>query len=347
MPQESLSFEYLSSLCHDLYLIIKAGISFDEGLGLMEENEKNPHIKGVISSINEGIEKGVAVSVAFAGTGLFPAYMINMLVIGEKTGNLDRVFRSLANYYIAQKNIADAIRRAVTFPAMLFLLMLAVIGVLVVQVLPIFNEVLKQLGANMSPIAITFMKIGLAINSSRYIILAVFLAILLIALVVHFVPNWRQGVLDTRDRIFSGTKLGVKIGAARFAAGMTMGLSSGLDLDASLEMAGDLCKNSPTGDKAEKCRDLISGGTSIAESVAQSELFEPIHCRMLAIGLKTGAAETVMEEIAKQSEDKVQDDIELAIGRIEPVFVVIMSLMVGFVLLSVMIPMMGIMSTIG
>jgi len=326
---------------------MKAGISFDEGLGLMEENEREPQIKKVISGINAGIEKGESVSDAFSGIGIFPAYMLNMLAIGEKTGNLDKVFKSLASYYITQKNIADAIRRAVTFPAMLFLLMLAVIGVLVVQVLPIFNEVLKQLGATMSPIAITFMNVGLAINNSRFVILAILLALLLVALLAHFIPSWRQCVLDTRDKYFAGTKIGVKIGAARFAAGMTMGLSSGLDLDTSLEMAGDLCKGTPTGDKADRCRELISNGTSIAESVTQVELFDPIHCRMLAIGLKTGAAETVMEEISRQSEEKVQDDIELAIGRIEPVFVIIMSLMVGFVLLSVMIPMMGIMSTIG
>ena len=347
MRQVSLSFEYLSSLCHDLYLIMKAGISFDEGLGLMAENEKDTVIKELISNINSGIEKGETVSDAFEATGSFPVYMLNMLRIGEKTGNLDKVFKALADYYLAQKNIADAIRRAVTFPAMLFVLMLAVIGVLVVQVLPIFNEVLRQLGAAMSPTAITFMNLGLAINNARYGILIVIAVLVVIALIVHFVPSWRQGFLNYRDRIFSGTKLGVKIGAARFAAGMTMGLSSGLDLDASLEMAGDLCKGTPTGARAENCRNLITQGVSLAESVTQSELFDPIHCRMLAIGLKTGAAETVMEEISRQSEEKVQEDIEMAIGRIEPVFVVIMSLMVGFVLLSVMIPMMGIMSTVG
>ena len=347
MRQVNLSFEYLSSLCHDLYLIVKAGISFDEGLGMMAENEKDANIREVVSNINAGIEKGDTVSDAFAGTGSFPVYMLNMLKIGEATGNLDRVFKSLADYYIAQKNIADAIRRAVTFPAMLFVLMLAVIGVLVVQVLPIFNEVLRQLGAAMSPTAVTFMNVGLAINNNRFIILVVIVAIVLIALAVHFIPSWREGVTGSWNRLFAGTKLGVKIGAARFAAGMTMGLSSGLDLDASLEMAGGLCKGTVTGDRADKCRDLIGQGVSLADSVAQAELFDPIHCRMLAIGLKTGAAETVMEEIARQSEEKVQDDIELTIGRIEPVFVVIMSLMVGFVLLSVMIPMMGIMSTVG
>ena len=347
MRQVSLSFDYLSSLCHDLYLIMKAGISFDEGLSLMAESEKDASIKEVIADINSGIEKGETVSDAFEGNGSFPVYMLNMLRIGEKTGNLDKVFKALADYYLAQKNIADAIRRAVTFPAMLFVLMLAVIGVLVVQVLPIFNEVLRQLGATMSPTALTFMKFGLAINNGRFGILVVLIVIVVFALAAHFVPSLRQSVIGARDRFFSSTKLGIKIGAARFAAGMTMGLSSGLDLDASLEMAGDLCKGTPTGDRAEKCRGLITQGVSLADSVTQSELFDPIHCRMLAIGLKTGAAETVMEEISRQSEEKVQEDIEMAIGRIEPVFVVIMSLMVGFVLLSVMIPMMGIMSTVG
>jgi len=347
MRHSTIKYEYLSSLSHDLHLIMKAGITFGEGLHLMAESEGNPEIKELISQIDEYIEQGSSLSDAFEQTGRFPPYMIHMLRIGEMTGNLDRVFKSLSEYYIAQKGIADAIRKAVTFPTMLLLMMLAVVGVLVVQVLPIFNTVFFQLGATMSPIALTFMQIGQVLSDGRYIILAIFLVFLTIATALHFVQPWRNSFVNSVNKTFSGTKLGGRIGSARFASGMTMGLSSGMDLDASLEMAGVLCQDTATGRKVEKCRELISQGKGIAESVTEAELFDPIHCRMLAIGLKTGAAETVMQEIARQSEEIVQDDIQRAIGQIEPVFVVAMSLLVGFVLLSVMIPMMGIMSAIG
>lgn len=77
------------------------------------------------------------------------------------------------------------------------------------------------------------------------------------------------------------------------------------------------------------------------------EIFEPIYCRMLSIGMKTGAADTVMEEIARRAEENVSAGIERAIGKVEPALVIVMSLLVGLVLLSVMLPLMGIMSSIG
>ncbi len=347
MANKKLGYEYISTMCMELHLIANAGISYAEGLAILGEDEKDDDAKKALAALSNEIDEGKTISEAFETVGAFPDYMVNMLKIGEQTGNLDKVFRSLSDYYARQKSITDAVSRAFTFPAVLFVMTLAVIGVLIIQVLPIFNEVFIQLGATMSPIALAFMNAGMAINSGRYIILGVIIALIAIAAATYFVPPMRNIFNNIKTSITNMTRLGNEISSARFSAAMTMAISSGLDADSAIEIASRLSKGTNVEKKADECRDLLNQGISFGECVNKVKLFEPLYCHMLAIGIKTGTSETVMDEIARRSEQKVNDSIERTISRIEPVFIVIMSVLIGLVLLSVMLPMMGIMSSIG
>ena len=331
----------------EMYLIMQAGIPTVEGFMLLEEDEQDSKIKPVLKFLYEETGKGVSIGEAFRESKAFPEYMIHMIEIGERTGYLDSVFKALSLYYERQVAISRTIKSAVVYPAILFVMMILVITVLIVQVLPIFNDVFNQLGSTMSPVAIAFMNFGMALRSGRYIILGVLALIAVICIAVWAIPSLKEKFATWRRKITSKTKLGMKIGTARFASAMSMTMASGLDTDASLEMAQKLTGGSAVSEKIEKCRQLIVDGESFANSVTRTELFEPIYCRMLAIGVKTGAADSVMDEIARRSEENVQISMERTIGKVEPALVIIMSLFVGLVLLSVMLPLMGIMSSIG
>ena len=218
---------------------------------------------------------------------------------------------------------------------------------LVIQVRPIFSDVFAQLGAVMSPLAIAFLNFGLALRRSRYLLLILLGTVAALCLAVFLVPSWRSAAGRLRSRLVSRTKLGLLVGRARFASAMSMTMSSGLDVDTSLEMAESLTRDSAISERINACRRLVLEGAPFAEAVARTELFEPIYCRMLSIGMKTGAADTVMEEIARRAEENVSAGIERSIGKVEPALVIVMSLLVGLVLLSVMLPLMDIMSSIG
>ena len=99
--------------------------------------------------------------------------------------------------------------------------------------------------------------------------------------------------------------------------------------------------------KVKKCRELIADSSSFPDAVAESKLLSAKDCRMLSVGVKTGASDSVMFEIARRTDDEVQDNIDSIVGRVEPTIVIIMSVVVGLILLSVMLPLMGVMSTLG
>lgn len=338
---------YLSSLCMEIGLILKSGISVNEGFLLVTEDEADSERKAVLLGIFDSLELGEELGNSMEKSEAFPKYMVDMIRIGEKTGSLESVFKGLSAYYDRQESISSSIRHAVIYPAILFTMMVVVIGVLVVEVLPIFNDVFAQLGSVMSPMAMFFLKLGEGIRAGRFVILGLLILVIAFCLAVIYNESVKEKVTRFFGGFMSKTNLGREIATARFASAMAMGLAAALDMDSSLEMAEKLNFGSAISERIANCRNLISEGKSFFEAVGETGLFSPLHSRMLSIGVKAGAADVVMEEIARRTENEANEGIDRVIGKVEPILVVVMSLLVGLVLLSVMLPLMGIMSSIG
>ncbi len=332
----------------ELYLIMRSGISLCEGFNLLAEDESDKDLKALLTSLYQKSESGVEPHVALRETGAFPKYMTDMVEIGVKTGHLESVLKALSDYYDRQIAISRGIKSAVVYPVILFLMLIVVITVLVIEVLPIFSDVFAQLGGTMSPVATIFLSVGAALRRGRWIIIGILIAIIAFFVLIRTIPPLRNRLTKRTDTLLSRLKLGRLTGTARFAAAMSMTLSSGLDTDASLEMAQRLCSPvSATGLRISKCRSLILEGSTFSDSVSEAGLLTPLYCRMLSVGVKTGSSDIVMDEIAKRSSEELSNAIERAVGKVEPALVIVMSVLVGLILLSVMLPLMGIMSSIG
>ena len=142
--------------------------------------------------------------------------------------------------------------------------------------------------------------------------------------------------------------IGKLIASSRLADALVMTLSSGMNIDDSLDMATRLVPGTVMQEKIMQCkREMLLESKSFADASLSSGLFAPLYCRMIAVGFRTGSIDPVMEEVARRSAEQVDDKIEAMLNRIEPTLVIIMSVMVGLILLSVMLPLMSIMSAIG
>ncbi len=346
MTHKLFDAETLSSFCLELHLSFQAGISLQEGVLLIGEDEQNPAVAAVFKTLYEHMDDGMGMADAFAAVDAFPEYMLNMLRIAEQTGKHDVIFKSLSQYYIRQKNIADAIKRAVFFPSVLFVVMLVIIGVLLVKVLPIFNEIFAQMGSAMPPLALVFLDIGLAIGANGGVLLGLLAVLLGAACLVYFVPSLRSKWVQFKNKFAGKTRLGLLIGRARFTSAMALSMASGVDMDTALAMSEALCQGTVMALRVKDCREKLEQGESFINSITASNLLEPLYSRMLSVGVKTGTADAVIEEIANRCEDAANTGIEQTISKIEPIFVVVMSLLIGMVLLSVMLPMMSIMTSL-
>lgn len=348
MKQKLFDASYLSAFCMELYLITKAGIPFDEGVRLLWEDEQDSGNKQILELLYQHLEIGEPFAASMRAAGGFPFYVIEMVEIGEQTGHLESVFHALAEYYERMDQLKKSIRSAILYPSVLLAMMMFVILVLLIKVLPIFQSVFLQLGAELSPMALAFMKVGQILGRYGLGVLAVVGMIVLLGAVWLHNPERRTVAGDRLLKAVETTKFGKQLASSRMADALEMALASGLDIDRSLDMAQKLVPGSYTEERIRQCkRSMLLENMAFAEAAQAAGLFAPVHCRMISAGFRAGAVDTVMHEVARRCGDDLDDTIESMLSKVEPTLVVILSLAVGMILLSVMLPLMSIMTAIG
>ncbi len=347
MKGKQWSKEEIASFCLELSLLLKAGLPAEECFSILGEEEKDTEKKKVFDHLYEKSIYGISIGKAMEETAVFPQYMLQMVSMGEETGYLESVFKSLSVYYEERRRTEQALKETVIFPVILLVMMLAVVLLLVIEVLPVFQDVFAQLGGTLSPLALTFLNMGAVISKGKLFFLLLAAVLLIGGLAVLFYEGTREKWNAFWTKKFSATKTGRLYEDAHFASALYMGVSGGLDLDRSLEMAQSFCDTPSVQEKIERCRDAVQMGTPFAEAIAEEKLMKPMFCRMLAVGVKTGDLSLALEEISRRSEEEASAALTKAASAVEPTVVIILSLVVGVLLLSVMFPLVGIMSSLG
>jgi len=348
MKQKTLSFTQLSAFCLEVSLFLRAGISISDGLHMLKQDDTNSSSRKLLEDLVAKTEKGSSFSEALKEAGVFPKYMVEMVTLAEKTGKLEGTMRSLSDYYARQNRLSVSIKNAVFYPIILITIMLVVIAVIVTQVLPIFNNVFNQMGAQMSYFATSLMEFGQTLsNISAFLFVLIGLIIILLIL-CFIVPPFRMAFASLFQKIFADRGIFRRISTARFAFAMAVSLESGLDTDASITMAETVAGG---GNKLKarvlQCKQLLAQGIKLGEALTSSEIFTSKNSRLISLAERTGTLPEVMHTIAERSEEAIRDEIDSIVSKIEPTLVILTSIIVGIILLSVMLPLVGIMSTIG
>ena len=343
-----LNYRELSVFCSQMALMLSAGISAMEAVSILREGLEDPGAQAILGQVSDSLEAGESLFAALsAPEGAFPRYFLDMTDTGERAGQLDVVFSSLAAYYDRRDALSRNIRSAVAYPLVMVAMMLAVILVLVIQVMPIFRQVYAQLGTEMNRFSAGVLDLGawLSRYSLAFLILACALVLALLWLTKTASGKRRLAVLSRRlpgiRQITRATAL------SRFADGMAITLRSGLDTDESLELAGRVTESPQLRDKIEACRQQASQGTDLGTAFRENGLFSGLAGKMVSVGILSGSLDTVLAQVAEQYAEEASQRINRAVARLEPTLVALLSVLVGIILLSVMLPLMGIMSNIG
>lgn len=348
MSTRKLSHSELSAICQELYLLLHAGVDTGSGLTMMAEEAEGTSTHALLKGMAEEADFGQSLSAVMKQTGVFPAALCALIDVGERTGHLEETLRSLAAYHQRRADLDRHIRSALLYPAILLLLMLIVIVVLLTQVLPVFNEVYTYLGGRLTGVAGGLLNFGTALNSALP-----FLGVLLAIVVVFCLAFACSVPLRTRLAAMWQKSWGDKgvsrmLNTAQFAQALSMGYSSGLPLDEAVELAASLFPNLPAMQKrCAECVDQLAMGESLTKALGDSDLLPRTECRLLELANRSGAGDQVMEQIAQRLSDESEAALETRLGQIEPTLVICSSLLVGLILLSVMLPLVHIMTAIG
>ncbi|HOQ75978.1 MAG TPA: type II secretion system F family protein [Thermoclostridium sp.] len=337
----------LSILCHQFSLVLKSGIHPVEGIPLVLEDTVNPRLRKALESIRDEVVFGSPMHSAFEASKAFPAYMTALVKVGEKTGMLEPVFEGLSRFYENMANTRRRIRSAVSYPLILAVFMLGVIAPISLKVIPLFVEILTSLGGTVPAQASVFIALGNGLKDG-FVIAATVLAILIVV-------GWlvkRLGIFRSFiDRFkvvnpFTGA-IYRKIITSRFSGAMSLTLKSGMTLTEGFSLVSGVLDNSYVSRKIKEAVSAVSKGKSFWEALKDTGLFPGLFVRLVRTGEKTGSLDAMMDKVSHTWQEEADASLDRVINSIEPVCVTVLSLVLAGVLLSVILPLISIMSSIG
>jgi type IV pilus assembly protein PilC len=216
--------------------------------------------------------------------------------------------------------------------------------VLVTEVLPIFNRVFAELGMEMTGISAVFLRLGKWAGVALVALLAVCAAVVVIILLARRGASVWQNFLE---KSFLTRRLYEKISIGRLASSLALAMASGKNTDEAVEVAGTMTTHKGLLKKLRTAQQAMKEGANLARALGDTGILTPLQTNMLAVGIKAGQTDSVLAQLAQS----LDEEAELAAGRmislVEPILVSILSALVGLILLSVLLPLLGVMSSIG
>ena len=342
-----MSSEELSSFCDQIALMLSSGMTLRDGIEMLAEDEmKDKSLKHrPYTNLYKTVDETGSLYVALKENEEdWPSYMIEMVDIGEQTGRLEDIMLSLSTYYQREGRIRSAAVSAITYPLVLGVMLVVIIGILLWRVLPIFRRVLASLGVGASSSGSVLMQIGTYVGWGVLILIGlVVLAAIVIAILLK--TKARSGVLKFLKNLFPPVrKLTEKLSASRVAGILSLMLSSGFPMENALQMAPAALADQESIDKVAQIRKDMQGGDTFSDALSKSGLFADFHNRMLKVGAASGHEPQVMGKIAEIYEEQVEDGLDHLISIVEPTLVALLCVVIGAILLSVMLPMAGVLS---
>lgn len=341
-----ITAEELSGFCAQMAMMLNSGMPIYEGLEILEQTHSESDNAGAYTELKNAYLENGTLYEAMKQEKSWPEYLVEMTGIGESTGSLDKVMNGLSEYYGREGRIRRAVINAVTYPVVLGIMMLMILVVMIVKVLPVFQRVLGNFGVEMSDSGNAVMRMGVGIGWAMFFVVgAVVLAVLVCCLLMKL--GFRDQIVNVLKKAFPPMRnIMSRIASSRVASVLSMMISAGKQLDEALEMVPRVLEDEEAAVKIAEVRKMVDNEMAFEDALAKANLFDEFHTGLIRMSCKAGCVDATMAKVAAEYEGRVESGISNLISIIEPSLVAVLSIVIGAVLLSVMLPMAGIISSI-
>ena len=322
-----------------LATMVGAGLSLLESLEVLGHQADAKGMKAACDKLVESVRGGSDLSAAMETCPkVFDHLYISMVKAGEISGQMDIILNRLADYMEASEELSREIKSAMTYSIISMILVIGITGFLMVGVVPTFKEVFAQLDAELP--AITQWVLGFS-NFLQTNIVAVVLGSFAAGVGLMTFKKSKAGKL-VFDRLF--LKLPVfgvlfqKVCLARFSRTFATLIRSGVPIMSTLDIVANTSGNQVVMNAVLGSRDAVRNGNLLSEPLSEEPVFPPMVVRMIAIGERTGALETLLEKIAEFYDGQVKAQVKALTSLIEPLLITFMGVVVGGVVLAIFAP---------
>ena len=359
MAEKVYTGRELSAFCLQVSILLKAAVPLDEGLYLMADDAPTEEEKKLLHTMGEDVELGDPFFESLERTGAFPPYVVRMAKLGQQSGTLDQMMESLADYY-EQGDLSENaeyyekeyymmknIRNAITYPVMMVGMLLIVLFVLFTRVMPVFEQVYAQLGVQMSPLSQAASRLGGILSGAALVVFVLLAVAILIAAIAAGAGKELTIAHKFMERLKRNSKTALAAAGRRFTAVLALTIRSGMELDKGMELARELVDNGTVAEKIDVCSEKLQLGEGYYEAMKESGLFSSFHIQLIKVGVRSGKMDEVMQNISDDYEQQADASIDAMVARLEPTLVAVLAIAVGLILLSVMLPLAGILAGVG
>lgn len=345
--KRNLTHVQISALTGELSMLVHAGVPVSEGLSLMAR-ESGGSMRGMLSAMEKKASAGMPLSRVMGESGAFPAYVCGLVEVGERSGRLEEALSALSEGCERRAGLDRWMRSALLYPAVMLVTMAAVMGVLLIRILPVFNDVYASLGGSLTGVAGALLTLGRWLGKALPALWVLLALALFLLLLFAFVPPFRERAAGLWRRIGGDRGVGRRINNARLVSALSMAMSGGLETEEALELSESLLEDIPrAAHRCKDCRIRMENGSSLEEALVGSGILSPGDSRLLGIAQRTGSLDEAMERLARRLTEEGEIALEERAGRVEPAMVLICSLLVGTVLLTVMLPLIRVLAAVG
>jgi len=334
-----VSAAQLGVATRQLATMLAAGMPLDEALGMVSEQQTQGALASVLTRVRDDILQGSAFHVALqVHPNVFPPIYTNMVRVGEASGTLDKVLLQLAEFTDEQARFNAQLKAALTYPILMFFVGSGVLLFLMTFVVPKITRMLEDLEQALP------LPTLLLITFSRFLA-TYWWMLLLIAILFAFVV--KRFSLTVKGRLwFDRVKfrlpllgpLALYTATARFARTTATLLHSGVPLLTALEIVQNLLGNNYLQQALEVVREKVTEGAGLSEPLYEAEVFPAMLSQMAAVGERSGELEGMLFKVAEIYEHQVQTKLNGLMALLEPLMILLMGTVVGFIVLAILLP---------
>ena len=339
LKREKVKTRELAVYTRQLSVLIDADLPLIQGLDILAEQQKNKYFRTVISEVRNDVEAGSTLHEAKRKhPKVFDELYCNMVASGEVAGNLDEILRRLAEYMEKIARIKSRVKSALAYPITVLCGAALIVTVILWKVIPVFAQLFEELGATL-PLP-TVIVIGLSNFLSRYFIFIVIGVGVLIYLFRRYYKTHRGRRVIDRNllRLLIFGDLLRKSAIARFSRTLSTLVSSGVPMLDSLEITSKTTGNAIIEDSILHARQRVSEGKTLADSLNETKQFPPMVIQMINVGEHTGTLDSMLSKIADFYEEEVEVTISALLSMMEPVLILVLGGIIGFIVVSMYLP---------
>lgn len=338
----------LSDLFKQIALLMHSGVMVGDALYIIAEDTVEAGLSKLLKQLSSDVQDGTPFSDALKNSGEFSSHSVGLIKTGEQVGQLEETLISLSCYYENKDRRKKKLRDSLTYPSIILSLMVIVIVVLLTQVLPIFNEVYSSLGGSLSGLGRGLLIVGNALGSALPYIGIVLGIVLIVVCIVSIVPSFKAWFNSLISSFFGDSGAYRKMNDASFVQALAVSVASGIPFEESITLAAELFSdNKKARRRCERCIEAVQNGVAFDEALKNCGFLSKASAYMLGLGIRAGKGDETLLDIANRMTQEAEDAINDRLSRIEPTLVISTSLITGIILLTVMLPLIDIMKTIG